>query len=78
MTISSSVLPPEVPAVSHGARARIVSAKAWDVALETAVQLLPADVGEQLSLLAALPLSSFVPGWCVRPFASQSVPAGRA
>ena len=79
MTIPPTVLPSELGRIYHAAASvPIAPIKVWNLALGTAARLLPAHVGDHISLLAVLPLSSFLPGWCVRPFASKSAPVARA
>lgn len=66
------------PFVARATPGRALSVKARAVVLEVVVQMLPAQIGEQILLIAFLPASSFVPDWCVRSFSLIAGPsAGR-
>jgi hypothetical protein len=75
MTIPPTVLSSESEEVCHAAEsASPVGRKVWEYAVGAAAQLLPTHLGEQVSVLALVPLSSILPRWCVRMFASRTVP----
>jgi hypothetical protein len=73
MTLLSAVLPSESKEVREGTESGPpIMAKAWKFALGAAAQLLPTHLGEQVSILALVPLSSFLPRWSLRVFFSKS------